>query len=85
MMDHRHHRPIHRGAPVKIPARQGIKESRILRIGAGTILLLIGLAGMLLPILPGWLLIVVGLSLLGVRVPYADPLLKYARGKLSRQ
>ena len=70
---------------MKSPARQGIKESRLLRIGAGTILLLIGLAGLLLPILPGWLLILVGLSLLGVRIPYADRLLKYARGKLSRQ
>jgi hypothetical protein len=69
---------------MKTPARQGIKESRLLRIGAGTILLLIGLAGLLLPILPGWLLIFVGLSLLGVRIPYADRLLAYARGKLSR-
>ena len=68
-----------------LPARPGIRESRILRIGAGTILLLIGLAGLLLPILPGWVLIFVGLSLLGVRLPYADRLLKYARGKLSRQ
>ena len=70
---------------MKSPARQGIKESRLLRIGAGTILLLLGLAGLLLPILPGWLLIFVGLSLLGVRIPYADRLLTYARGKLSRQ
>ena len=70
---------------MKSPARQGIKQSRLLRIGAGTILLLIGLAGLLLPILPGWLLIFVGLSLLGVRIPYADRLLEYARGKLSRQ
>ena len=70
---------------MKLPARQGLKESRLLRIGAGTILLLIGLAGLLLPILPGWLLIFVGLSLLGVRIPYADRLLEYARGKLSRQ
>ncbi len=70
---------------MKLPARQGIKESRLLRIGAGTILLLIGLAGLLLPILPGWLLIFVGLSLLGVRIPYADRLLEYARVKLSRQ
>jgi hypothetical protein len=70
---------------MKLPARQDIKESRLLRIGAATILLLIGLAGLLLPILPGWLLIFVGLSLLGVRIPYADRLLEYARGKLSRE
>ena len=70
---------------MKLPARQSIKESRLLRIGAGTILLLIGLAGLLLPILPGWILIFVGLSLLGVRIPYADRLLKYAQGKLSGQ
>ena len=70
---------------MKLRTRHGIRESRILRIGAGSILLLIGLAGLLLPILPGWLLIFVGLSLLGVRIPYADRMLKYAREKLSRQ
>jgi hypothetical protein len=70
---------------MKIPARQGIREAPILRRAAGTILLLIGLAGLLLPILPGWLLIFVGLALLGVRAPYADRLLEYARGKLARK
>jgi len=59
-------------------------ESPLLRKAAGTILLLIGLAGLLLPILPGWLLIFVGLALLGVRVPYADRLLEYARRRLRR-
>jgi len=70
---------------MKVAARQGIKESRILRKGAGTILLLIGLAGLLLPILPGWLLIFVGLALLGVKLPYADRLLEYARDRVARK
>jgi len=70
---------------MKVAARQGIKESRILRKGAGTILLLIGLAGLLLPILPGWLLIFVGLALLGVKLPYADRVLEYARDSVARK
>jgi uncharacterized protein YqgC (DUF456 family) len=70
---------------MKAPTRQGVKESRILRRAAGTILLVIGLAGLLLPILPGWLLIFVGLALLGVKLPYADRLLEYARSKLARK
>jgi hypothetical protein len=70
---------------MKVPARQGIRESLVLRKAAGTILLLIGLAGLLLPILPGWLLIFVGLAFLGVKVPYADRLLEYAQGKLRRK
>jgi uncharacterized protein YqgC (DUF456 family) len=68
-----------------LPARQGITESRILRKFVGVILLLIGLAGLVLPILPGWLLIFVGLSFLGVKIPYADRLLEYARVKLVRK
>jgi len=70
---------------MKVSARQGISESRLLRTAAGTIVLLIGLAGLLLPILPGWLLIFVGLALLGVKLPYAERLLEYAKGKLERK
>ena len=69
---------------MKPPPRQGMRGSPILRKAAGTILLLIGLAGLLLPILPGWLLIFIGLALLGVKVPYADRLLEHARRRLRR-
>ncbi|MFA4965977.1 MAG: PGPGW domain-containing protein [Thermoleophilia bacterium] len=54
-------------------------------MAAGSILLLIGLAGLLLPFLPGWLLIFVGLTLLGVKVPYADRLSRFAKRRLARK
>ncbi|MEZ5126818.1 MAG: PGPGW domain-containing protein [Thermoleophilia bacterium] len=46
----------------------------MLRPIAGAVLLGIGLLGLLLPILPGWLLIFVGLALLGVRLPVVERL-----------
>lgn len=69
---------------MQAPGPRGIRGSPILRRVAGAILLLIGIAGLLLPILPGWLLIFVGLALLGIKVPFADRLLEYARSRLSR-
>jgi hypothetical protein len=53
-------------------------------MAAGVAVLLVGLAGLLLPILPGWLLIFVGLAMLGVRIPYADRLLAHAKARLAR-
>jgi len=74
---------------MKVPAseyaRQRIRDSRVLRAIAGTILLVIGLAGLLLPILPGWLLIFVGLALLGVELPFVDRLAEYSRDWLRRR
>jgi uncharacterized protein YqgC (DUF456 family) len=70
---------------MKLPTGRELKSSRILRTIAGVLLLTVGLAGLLLPILPGWLLIFVGLALLGVKVPYADRLMSYAREKMARK
>ena len=66
-------------------SRQRFSRRRAVRSAVGVVLLGVGLIGLLVPILPGWLLIFVGLALLGVRVPYADRLLEYARGKLARK
>ena len=65
--------------------REYIRESRVLRASAGTVLLVIGLAGLLLPILPGWLLIFVGLALLGVELPFVDRLAGYSRDWLKQR
>lgn len=45
----------------------------------GTIVLMVGLAGLLLPILPGWLLIFVGLFILGTEFAWARWVLKVAK------
>jgi uncharacterized protein YqgC (DUF456 family) len=50
---------------IELPKIKNKNTKNILRITAGSILLAIGVLGLLLPILPGWLLIIPGLFLLG--------------------
>jgi hypothetical protein len=52
---------------------------------AGVILLGVGLIGLLMPILPGWLLIFVGLALLGVKLPFVERMKERARGTAPRK
>jgi uncharacterized protein YqgC (DUF456 family) len=49
----------------KLPKLKNQNTGNILRITAGSILLFIGVLGLILPVLPGWLLIIPGLFLLG--------------------
>jgi protein-S-isoprenylcysteine O-methyltransferase Ste14 len=58
--------------------RQTIKEMRIFRKVSGVLLIIIGLAGIILPILPGWVLIFVGLSLLGINIWFVELAKEYA-------
>lgn len=50
----------------------------------GGVLLLAGLAGLLLPIVPGWLLIIPGLALLATEYVWAQRLLRLAREKAEQ-
>jgi uncharacterized protein (TIGR02611 family) len=69
----------------------GLDESRIRRplilriilVMVGTILLVGGLIGLLLPIVPGWLLIIPGLAILGTEFVWARRLLDTAKAKAS--
>jgi hypothetical protein len=51
---------------------------------AGGVLVLAGLAGLLLPIVPGWLLIIPGLALLATEYVWAQRLLKMAKEKATQ-
>jgi hypothetical protein len=51
---------------------------------AGGLLVLAGLAGLLLPIVPGWLLIIPGLALLATEYVWAQRLLKMAKEKATQ-
>ena len=56
------------------------------RIGvtiAGVIVLLVGIAGLVLPVLPGWVLIFVGLGILATEYVWAQRLLRLAREKAN--
>ena len=69
----------------------GLKDSRIRRplivrimlVMVGTILLMGGLIGLLVPIVPGWLMIIPGLAILGTEFVWARRLLNTAKAKAS--
>jgi len=50
---------------------------------AGVIVLLVGIAGLVLPVLPGWALIFVGLGILATEYVWAQRLLRIAKEKAS--
>ena len=56
---------------------------RVILVVVGTILLLGGLIGLLLPIVPGWLMIIPGLAILGTEFVWARRLLDTAKTKAS--
>jgi len=51
----------------------------------GVALVVIGVIGIVLPILPGWILIFIGLSLLGVEIYYVEKIKSYAKEKIKRK
>jgi hypothetical protein len=61
----------------------GRNGRRIAVTVVGVAVLLIGLAGLLLPVLPGWLLIFVGLGILATEYVWAQRLLRLAREKAN--
>jgi uncharacterized membrane protein YbaN (DUF454 family) len=56
-----------------------VRESVLkgLRVAGGATLVLIGLAGLVLPIMPGWLFVIPGLVLLSADVPAIRRRLRY--------
>jgi uncharacterized protein (TIGR02611 family) len=71
-------------APIKVVvlfiAHNG---KRIIVTLVGLVVLLVGLAGLLLPVLPGWALIFVGLAILATEYVWAQRLLRIAKEKAS--
>jgi uncharacterized protein (TIGR02611 family) len=57
----------------------GRNAKRIAVTIVGVVVLLVGLAGLLLPVLPGWVLIFVGLGILATEYVWARRLLERAR------
>jgi hypothetical protein len=57
----------------------------VVRISAGFVLLGAGLVGWLLPIIPGWLLVIPGLILLSKEFHWARRTVDWARSKLPKK
>jgi uncharacterized membrane protein YbaN (DUF454 family) len=49
----------------------------------GTLLVLVGIAGLVLPVLPGWLLIIAGLAVLRREFGWADRLADQSRTRVE--
>jgi len=65
--------------------RQQLRELRLVRKTFGVALVVIGVIGIVLPILPGWILIFIGLSLLGIEIYYVEKIKSYAKEKIKRK
>jgi len=55
---------------------------RFLRIFLGTLLILIGIPGLVLPILQGWLFIALGALLLSIDIPFFDRMVLYIENRV---
>jgi len=60
-----------------------IKKVNMVRRIFGIILIVTGLAGLALPILPGWLMIFIGLELIGLHLVFFDRIKEYAKRKIN--
>ncbi|MBI4443361.1 MAG: PGPGW domain-containing protein [Acidobacteria bacterium] len=58
---------------------------RGLRIGAGMVMLLIGLVGWALPLFPGWLFVIPGLVLLAREFHWARRLLAWLKARIPKR
>jgi uncharacterized protein len=55
---------------------------RIIRNSLGVILILLGIPGLILPVLQGWLFLAVGAMLLSVDVPFFDRMVRWIEEKV---
>ncbi len=56
---------------------------KVLRIAGGILLVLIGIVGIILPIMPGWIFVVPGLVILADYFPAVKRLVDWAKRKLE--
>lgn len=57
----------------------------ILRIASGLGLVLLGIIGLVLPVMPGWIFLIPGLIILGDYFPPVRRLLGWAKGRLAAE
>jgi uncharacterized protein len=55
---------------------------RVIRISLGSIAIILGLIGLVLPILQGWLFLALGALLLSVDIPFFDRLLVWIENRV---
>lgn len=55
---------------------------QIVRLSLGTVLLLLGMAGMVLPVLQGWLFLALGALVLSVDIPVFDRMVRWIENRV---
>lgn len=70
--------------PIEVIRFIGRSSKRVAVTVVGFALLGAGLAGLIFPILPGWLLIIVGLAVLATEYAWARSLLNQAKDRAKR-
>lgn len=61
------------------------KAFRILKFTLGVLAIIVGISGIILPILPGWLLIFVGIELIGIKIVFIDRIKEYIKEKIRKE
>jgi uncharacterized protein YqgC (DUF456 family) len=54
-----------------------------IRIFFGVLLIVVGVAGIILPVLPGWILIFIGIELIGIQLVFLQNIKEYIKKKLA--
>lgn len=57
---------------------------KIIRVSAGVSLVVLGILGLLLPIMPGWVFLIPGLLILSEYFPWVKRLVSWAKEKARR-
>ena len=50
----------------------------------GLVLIVVGISGIFLPILPGWILIFIGLEFIGIQLVFVQKFKEYAKNKVRK-
>lgn len=56
-----------------------------IRFILGVFLIFFGLLGLVLPIMPGWILIFIGLEFIGIRLVFVERAKEYAKSKIKKK
>jgi uncharacterized membrane protein YbaN (DUF454 family) len=68
----------------KEDAEGTLSMKRLIRIALGAICILLGIPGLVLPILPGWLFLALGFLLLSVDLPFFERLVLWVEKRVPR-
>lgn len=73
------------GIIIEMIGKLSKKEKSNIRKVFGVVVILVGLAGLALPFLPGWLLIFIGLELVGIELIFFEKIKAFVKKKTGKE